>query len=46
MAVKAGQTDDGSNDPAQQQLKETAALDQLIDAMLAAKNQQEVGQGM
>ncbi len=42
MAVKAGQTDDGSNDPAQQQLKETAALDQLIDSMLAAKNQQEV----
>lgn len=44
LAASAGQTttgDDGT-DPAQQQLREAAALDKLIDAMMDAKNQQEV----
>lgn len=45
LAASAGQTTTGEdgNDPAQKQLREAAALDKLIDAMLDAKNQQEVG---
>lgn len=41
LAAAAGQTT-GDEDPAQQQLREAATLDKLIDAMLDAKNQQEV----
>lgn len=42
MAAGTGQTTEDGNDPAQQQLREAAALDKLIDAMLAASDQQEV----